>query len=811
MATIEDFILRINVQGEGKIKAVGAAMGDLKNDVSAFGQVGGPIGNTINGIVGRLGTMATAGLAAAGVFVSLGLKAVQLADQLQDISDATGVASGALSNLQASIIEAGGKAEDFASIATKLNQTLGDAATGGESAQKSFQKLGVFVRDATGNVRDTGDVLRDVLGKLKGIDDPATRAAMAVELLGKKGKEIDWTKVNAINDPFKDEYVAALARFQGKLDSISNSVNDGLIRSFGELFLLMEDGFSAKRLDGYLARFQSMISGMSAAEILEQQRKNRVALGLEKALPPGQRQLPPGVKPSDAGAGRGGQGGPTAAQIAGGAGDFGAIPEATIKAIAESQKRITQSGIDARKLEQLKGANDLQAIEINAAAEIAKQREEIFNKERLTEQQKIAEFTAKKQEIENKAANDIAKYQSQQNAKVYSELEAQRQKSAEELAAEETRIANIVESARQLSIEQENQLNAQKRKNDLLTNVAGLSDRETRNVQEIFNLEEERLTLLRQIAAIKDMPYEERLKRETEINEQIRQRKQLTIDSQAIDKRNAENFSAGWSKAYKNFVDDTRNSVALANRLFQKLTGGLEDYFVNRLKGMKGGWKSFVAGLAEELVRSNISKLLASVFNPDTGILGGIGKIFGVLGGAGGGGAASAGASATNPVYAYITNLAGGLNMPGMTPEGTPGTTGGGALDNIWTSVKDTASSVFDTVKGVFSSIGDTVGNIFSGGGAGGGGGFFSGLSDLFGGFFANGGMLGAGKFGIAGENGPELISGPAQVTPMGGTTNVTYNINAVDAASFKQMIAADPGFIHAVAQQGGRSVPRRY
>jgi hypothetical protein len=39
----------------------------------------------------------------------------------------------------------------------------------------------------------------------------------------------------------------------------------------------------------------------------------------------------------------------------------------------------------------------------------------------------------------------------------------------------------------------------------------------------------------------------------------------------------------------------------------------------------------------------------------------------------------------------------------------------------------------------------------------------------------------------------------------------VTYNINAVDAASFKAMIAADPSFIHAVVMQGGKSTPRRY
>lgn len=38
-----------------------------------------------------------------------------------------------------------------------------------------------------------------------------------------------------------------------------------------------------------------------------------------------------------------------------------------------------------------------------------------------------------------------------------------------------------------------------------------------------------------------------------------------------------------------------------------------------------------------------------------------------------------------------------------------------------------------------------------------------------FGGFYADGGTLGAGKWGIAGEAGPEIIHGPARVTPMTG------------------------------------------
>ena len=96
----------------------------------------------------------------------------------------------------------------------------------------------------------------------------------------------------------------------------------------------------------------------------------------------------------------------------------------------------------------------------------------------------------------------------------------------------------------------------------------------------------------------------------------------------------------------------------------------------------------------------------------------------------------------------------------------------------------------------------------FQGGGGGTAGNF---LGDLFAGMFANGGTIPGGQFGIVGERGPEFVSGPATVTPMsaGGGT-VVYNINAVDAPSFKAMIARDPSFIHAVAMQGASGMPIR-
>ena len=88
------------------------------------------------------------------------------------------------------------------------------------------------------------------------------------------------------------------------------------------------------------------------------------------------------------------------------------------------------------------------------------------------------------------------------------------------------------------------------------------------------------------------------------------------------------------------------------------------------------------------------------------------------------------------------------------------------------------------------------------------------GLNIPFGGFRQNGGPVSAGQSYIVGEAGPELFvpSVSGNIIPNsasgdgGGSSNVTYNIQATDARSFQQLVAQDPSFIHNVAQRGARS-----
>jgi hypothetical protein len=109
----------------------------------------------------------------------------------------------------------------------------------------------------------------------------------------------------------------------------------------------------------------------------------------------------------------------------------------------------------------------------------------------------------------------------------------------------------------------------------------------------------------------------------------------------------------------------------------------------------------------------------------------------------------------------------------------------------------------------------------FSNSPSGGGKGLFGG--SIIPGFLARGGTANANKPYIVGEQGPELFipRSTGTVIPNSALTNggsgigsgggtVVYNINAVDAPSFKAMIARDPSFIHAVAMQGASGIPSR-
>lgn len=147
---------------------------------------------------------------------------------------------------------------------------------------------------------------------------------------------------------------------------------------------------------------------------------------------------------------------------------------------------------------------------------------------------------------------------------------------------------------------------------------------------------------------------------------------------------------------------------------------------------------------------------------------------------AGGGSSGAPDGSKANPFY--VIPVFGGLKD---------------MLDNITKRVVN-ASDLTGNVTGVLQSLSAPIASANRQAGF---------LGSLFGGYFATGGNIPAGRYGIVGESGPEVVEGPATVTPITGQ-QVVYNINAVDVRSFQDMLARDPGFVHAVVQRAQRRVP---
>jgi lambda family phage tail tape measure protein len=739
MATIEDFILRFKTVGTAGIKQAGSAISGLKDDVNNFAQAGGPLGNTLNGIVGKLGPVGLAAGVVATAFVALGSKALSLANELSDISGATGIAAGTLMNFRQSVIEAGGKMEDASEIVFKLNRNIQEAASGNETFQKSFRNLGVFVTDANGKVRDTEDIFADIIERLKEGSLSASQQAAAFDILGKNLSKLEFSKLQYLKDPFKDEQIKQLDKFNEAIDKLTGRINDYLITAFGSLAIAINEGgisaglgiiiegltnLSAEILNlptDYLAKFLNLFGtniqnpvglGTPLQLLAEQAKKDRLkfqaeAVAARKAKEDADRKLRQ-------------QSGPAGTDPKGPAGGgFGKTPEADLKAVAEYEKRIASTRADIQRQEQLKANTerlsalllfadkqsaieeksnaDIKAIEINTEAEIAKAKESIYNQERLSRAQKENEYILKSKELNLKAEADIA---------------AVKERTSEALRAEQERIKDIIRTS-QARTQEEQELNNQlKERNELLNATLGDTDRERNNLQELVDIEGKREEILRRIRQIQGLPDNARAAEEERINKIFEERLEITRQQQEQDLKNQENFSKGFEKAFRTYAESAKNNFETAGRIFEKITQGMEDSIVDFAKTGKFEFRGFINSVLEELLRSQVRSLIAQTF----------GGLFG-------------------------------------------------------------STSKRGTV---------TIGDIIPG--------------------FAAGGLIGTNGPVIVGERGPELLVGAGgnRVIPNNelASGSVTYNISAVDAQSFKQLVASDPSFIYAVTEQGRRTIP---
>lgn len=740
MATIENFLLRFKVDGQSSIDKATKSVENLSNEVAQFGANTGPLNTALTGIFSKLGPIGLAAGAVGGAFAALGLQAVNLAASISDITGATGIAEGTLLNFRTSVIEAGGKADDFGQIAAKLNQNVQEAAGGNEKLQDAFRKLGVFVTDAGGAVRSTESILRDITDRFQQGSLSSDQYSAAVDILGKNITKLDLGKLQAIADPVKDAEIKRLDEYSEAIDRVRDGLERSLLSFFGKIAIDIDN--ASKKMDEFEKKANK--SGNTYGEFWERAATARYGginpFGMGGA-PAGQRPLTEKERQAQfeaeqarlmapaAGKARGRT--QEAMDAAAAGGGFGKADPERLKREAEQRRKEAERAASALEKE-MQTVNDMAAGYRRATQ---------ANMDRYTTQVELLGKSEYEQELIRGTADIEKKYGDQIAA-----LEAKK------VTAKAETLALIQQSIDELK--------------DLQTSEQDIFEI-TR--QQIFNYKQQ----------------EEAVKRVTdEINQQIARQGQLGDILRGINDRrvdvNFEESLKGLTPLQQQIakIQETARKAALeAGRSFSAAFDSEDGLTPERAEELADGLNLIAQGyrdiaLAQIEAVNNVNPLMDAWEEYKTNAL-----------------------DSTSQIKNSFDNFTNGLEDSIVKFVQT------GKL-----SFKDLAQSVIADLariaaKRAIVAIG----------------------TSLFG--FANGGDVMSKTPIIVGERGPELfipqsagsIVSNATLKGSGGSSDyaggqtvVNYNIQAVDASSFRSLVARDPSFIYAVTEQGRRSQPTR-
>ena len=173
--------MALNINSILKLSAVTSGIGNIEQfnrklretDKAAQG-----LGSVFSGLKGRV-TGAIAGIAAFGGLATMAQNLVNVGDELWTLHERTGLAVEDLSKFQGAAEQSGTSLEAVAKGITKINKSLGL----NDKNADILRQLGIDTKNATTAMLGLADVFA-------GIEDPATKSALAIQLFGKSGAEL---------------------------------------------------------------------------------------------------------------------------------------------------------------------------------------------------------------------------------------------------------------------------------------------------------------------------------------------------------------------------------------------------------------------------------------------------------------------------------------------------------------------------------------------------------------------------------------------------------------------------------------------
>jgi hypothetical protein len=176
--------IRAKVDGLAQIDGLTRSLDKANNQASglsgAFSKLGG-MAKTAGVAIAGLGAAAVGGLAV------LGKNAIDAADNLNDLSQRTGVGVETLSKFGAAAEDSGSSIDEVAKAMGKLSKGIVDPAS---KANEALRSIGISSTDTQGKIRSVDAVMLDIADKFSKLPDGAQKTALAMEIFGKSGANL---------------------------------------------------------------------------------------------------------------------------------------------------------------------------------------------------------------------------------------------------------------------------------------------------------------------------------------------------------------------------------------------------------------------------------------------------------------------------------------------------------------------------------------------------------------------------------------------------------------------------------------------
>jgi Phage-related minor tail protein. len=270
--------IKANVVGQSQIggleKGLGRVTGQTNKATTAMGRLRGAASGALGAMRSFLPVLGVAGIAA---FAKSNLDA---ADSMSKLSQRTGIAAPTLDKFRKVAELSDTSIQSLERAFPALTKNMDMAAQKGKGpAFEAFQRLGVAVKDSSGNLRDADAVMLDIADRFQGMADGSEKAALASAVFGTRigselipllnsGGDAVRNMGTALTQEFADKAAAfndRLEEMQEKFGDLGLRLTEALLPALESLVGILEGAMNA--FSGLPGPIQSIVAGVTALGI----------------------------------------------------------------------------------------------------------------------------------------------------------------------------------------------------------------------------------------------------------------------------------------------------------------------------------------------------------------------------------------------------------------------------------------------------------------------------------------------------------------------------------------------------------------